>query len=38
MATNGFLVRNARRYSLNLQETVRSKDKEPYDNTIGRRF
>jgi Hsp70 protein len=23
------------RYSLNLRETVRSKDKEPYDNIMG---
>jgi hypothetical protein len=40
MATNGFLVvqSTARRYSLNLWETIRSKDKEPYDNTLGRRF
>jgi len=29
-----FSVRKIR-YSLNLQETVRSKDKEPYDNIIG---
>jgi hypothetical protein len=26
------------RYSLSLWETIRSKDKEPYDNTLGRRF
>jgi hypothetical protein len=38
MTTNGFLVfYKTRRYSLDLQETVRSKDKEPYDNIIGRR-
>uniref|UniRef100_A0A6C0AMW7 Uncharacterized protein n=1 Tax=viral metagenome TaxID=1070528 RepID=A0A6C0AMW7_9ZZZZ len=40
MATNGFQVVQSitGRYSLNLWETIRSKDKEPYDNTLGGRF